>query len=186
MNTWACKTSCQKGMNTFVPVATIDALRERIRCFEGGARHERTALPFGVDAIDERLPEGGLALGALHEVAGGGNGAIDGAAAALFAAGIAARTKGPSVVVRNPPGSVRPGASAGWTCAGPGDLCRGWRREVSAGVFRRSAALPQARRGRRGSCPPLNDSFAEATARRGRLGRDRPRTAALAPPSSSR
>jgi protein ImuA len=30
----------------------------------------------------------------LHEVAGGGNGAIDGAAAALFAAGIAARVKG--------------------------------------------------------------------------------------------
>jgi hypothetical protein len=35
-----------------------------------------------------------LALGALHEVAGGGNGAIDGAAAVLFAAGIAARTRG--------------------------------------------------------------------------------------------
>jgi len=51
-------------------------------------------LPFGVKAIDRRLPEGGLALGALHEVAGGGNGAIDGAAAALFAAGIAARTRG--------------------------------------------------------------------------------------------
>jgi len=33
-------------------------------------------------------------LGALHEMAGGGNGAVDGAAAALFAAGIAARTKG--------------------------------------------------------------------------------------------
>src|SRR5258708_48798 len=76
MNTWACKTSCQKGMNTFVPVATIDALRERIRCFEGGARHERTALPFGVDAIDERLPEGGLALGALHELAHGGDDAM--------------------------------------------------------------------------------------------------------------
>jgi protein ImuA len=30
----------------------------------------------------------------LHEVAGGGNGAVDGVAAALFAAGIAARTKG--------------------------------------------------------------------------------------------
>ena len=44
--------------------------------------------------MDSRLPGGGLALGALHEVAGGGNGAIDGAAAALFAAGIAARTKG--------------------------------------------------------------------------------------------
>ena len=45
-------------------------------------------------SIDGRLPEGGLALGALHEVAGGGHGAIDGAAAALFAAGVAARTRG--------------------------------------------------------------------------------------------
>lgn len=44
--------------------------------------------------MDSRLPTRGLALGALHEVAGGGNGAIDGAAAALFVAGIAARTKG--------------------------------------------------------------------------------------------
>jgi protein ImuA len=51
-------------------------------------------LPFGVEAVDSRLPGGGLAVGALHEVAGGGNGAVDGAAAALFAAGIAARAKG--------------------------------------------------------------------------------------------
>ena len=36
-----------------------------------------------------------MALGALHEVAGGANGALDGAAAALFAAGILARTHGP-------------------------------------------------------------------------------------------
>jgi protein ImuA len=35
-----------------------------------------------------------LALGALHDVVGGGDGAIDGAAASLFAAGIAARTRG--------------------------------------------------------------------------------------------
>ena len=80
-------------MNTPVPIAVIAALRERIRCLEGGARHRRAVLPFGVKAIDGRLPEGGLALGALHEVAGGGNGAIDGAAATLFAAGIAARTR---------------------------------------------------------------------------------------------
>lgn len=52
----------------------------------------REALPFGVDEIDRHLPGGGLALGALHEVAGGGNGALDGAATALFTAGIAART----------------------------------------------------------------------------------------------
>src|SRR5215813_8401847 len=81
-------------MNTIVPVATIDALRERIRCLEGGARRRQAVLPFGIKAIDEHLPEGGLALGALHEVAGGGHGAVDGAAAALFAAGIAARTRG--------------------------------------------------------------------------------------------
>jgi len=51
-------------------------------------------LPFGLKAIDRHLPGGGLALGALHEVAGGGHDAIDGAAAALFAAGIAARLRG--------------------------------------------------------------------------------------------
>jgi protein ImuA len=51
-------------------------------------------LPFGLPEMDARLPGGGLALGALHEVAGAGNGALDGAAAALFAAGIMARTKG--------------------------------------------------------------------------------------------
>ena len=44
--------------------------------------------------IDAQLPGGGLAYGALHEVAGGGNGAVDGAAAALFIGGIAARTTG--------------------------------------------------------------------------------------------
>jgi protein ImuA len=51
-------------------------------------------LPFGLSQLDQQLPGGGLSLSALHEVAGGGNGALDGAAAALFAAGIAARTKG--------------------------------------------------------------------------------------------
>lgn len=37
---------------------------------------------------------GGLSYGALHEFAGGGGGTVDGAAAVLFFAGIAARTKG--------------------------------------------------------------------------------------------
>jgi len=73
----------------------IAVLREKIRRIEAGNRPVAAALPFGLPAIDARLPGGGLALGALHEVAGGGNGAIDGAAAALFAAGIAARSKGP-------------------------------------------------------------------------------------------
>ena len=69
-------------------------LRAQIEKIEGRSRRLRSVLPFGIAEVDSRLPGGGLALGALHEVAGGGNGAIDGAAAALFAAGIAARTKG--------------------------------------------------------------------------------------------
>ena len=70
----------------------FDAVRDRIRQIEASGRTAHGTLPFGVDAIDMRLPRGGLALGALHEVAGGG--AVDGAAAALFTAGIMARTTG--------------------------------------------------------------------------------------------
>ena len=70
------------------------ALRHRIAAIEGDHGPPLAALPFGIADVDSRLPGGGLALGALHEIAGGGNGAVDGAAAALFSAGVAARTKG--------------------------------------------------------------------------------------------
>ncbi|OLP58845.1 damage-inducible protein [Xaviernesmea oryzae] len=69
-------------------------LRARIERIEGTGSRVRQVLPFGLAEIDNRLPGGGLALGALHEVAGGGNGTVDGAAGALFTAGIAARTRG--------------------------------------------------------------------------------------------
>lgn len=69
-------------------------LRARVARLEGGAR-TGGVLSFGLPALDRRLPGGGLMLGALHEVAGGADGALDGAAAALFAAGIAARVAGP-------------------------------------------------------------------------------------------
>src|SRR3546814_8614949 len=69
-------------------------MREKIEKNEGRSQRVKSVLPFGIAEVDSRLPGEGLALGALHEIAGGGNGAIDGAAAALFAAGIAARTKG--------------------------------------------------------------------------------------------
>ena len=59
----------------------------------GGQSYFLILTQFGLPEIDARLPARGLALGALYE-AGGGNGAIDGAAAALFVAGIAARTRG--------------------------------------------------------------------------------------------
>jgi len=76
------------------PSPAIDLLREKIRRLEAADRPSAGILPFGLAAIDARLPGGGLALGALHEVAGAGNGALDGAAAAAFAAGIMARTQG--------------------------------------------------------------------------------------------
>ena len=72
----------------------FEALRAEIARIELGGRVGKGVLPFGVAELDARLPGGGLALGALHEVAGGGAGAVDGAASALFAAGLAARTQG--------------------------------------------------------------------------------------------
>lgn len=72
----------------------LEAVRERVRQIEASDRVAHGTLPFGVGELDTRLPGGGLARGALHEVAGGGNGAVHGAAAALFAAGIMARTTG--------------------------------------------------------------------------------------------
>ena len=81
-------------MSTSVTRPAIEELRARIQRLEAASGRRRSVLPFGIKAIDQHLPGGGLALGALHEVAGGGHGAIDGAAAALFAAGIAARLRG--------------------------------------------------------------------------------------------
>jgi len=75
----------------------ISDLRERISTMEGVSAKIAGCLAFGVPEIDIILPGGGLAYGALHEFAGGGAGTINGAAAALCAAGIAARTKGPIV-----------------------------------------------------------------------------------------
>lgn len=72
----------------------VEELRERLERIGNGAPRLHETLPFGVDAIDHRLPGGGLKLGCLHEVSGGDNGAADGAAAALFAAGVAARLSG--------------------------------------------------------------------------------------------
>ena len=72
----------------------VSELRERIQHLEGGHARVRTVLPFGVPNMDAHLPGGGLAFGALHEVAGGGADAVHGAAASLFVAGIVARTSG--------------------------------------------------------------------------------------------
>ena len=80
-----------------MPVASqskLAELREQLQRMDGSFARTRTVLPFSVPQIDQRLPGGGLALNALHEVAGGADGAVHGAAAALFCAGVAARTHG--------------------------------------------------------------------------------------------
>jgi protein ImuA len=69
-------------------------LRRQVEGFEGGYRL-KPCLPFGVAALDRRLPGGGLMLGSLHEVVEGGPAAEFAGAATLFAAGILARLKGP-------------------------------------------------------------------------------------------
>ncbi|MGH7102800.1 MAG: ImuA family protein [Acetobacteraceae bacterium] len=66
-------------------------LRARIQRLERPAERRLEALAFGVGGIDAYLPGGGLARGALHEIAGEG---ADGAAT-LFTAGLLARLPGP-------------------------------------------------------------------------------------------
>lgn len=63
----------------------ISDLRDRISALGGGEARRARSLAFGVPDIDAVLPGGGLAYGA---------------AAALFVAGIAARTKGLVVCCR--------------------------------------------------------------------------------------
>lgn len=74
--------------------AVLDDLQDRIGRIIERRDVKRGVLPFGVAEIDAVLPRGGLIHGGLHEVAGGGDGAVHGATSALFVAGIAARTTG--------------------------------------------------------------------------------------------
>jgi protein ImuA len=70
----------------------LAALRATIRAIETAGRKVGAGhLPFGLEALDRRLEGGGLALAALHELAGAGPSLADDAAACLFVAGIAGR-----------------------------------------------------------------------------------------------
>jgi len=114
--------------------SAIALLRERIARIErnharggyaggdaGGAARGRSAeegvgpsLPLGIEAIDGRLPGGGIRLGALHEAASAGPDTEHAAAATLFTAGILARLEGPVLWVLRQADLFAPGlASAG-------------------------------------------------------------------------
>jgi protein ImuA len=70
----------------------LEALKAQVRAIEraGSARAGRESLPFGIDEVDSRLADGGLAM-ALHEAAAAGPAPGDEAAATLFLAAAAAR-----------------------------------------------------------------------------------------------
>ena len=75
------------------PSGVLEDLRRRVALIDGTGP-QRETLAFGVEDIDSRLPGGGLAHGALHEIAGGPDIADD-ASATIFLAGILARMDGP-------------------------------------------------------------------------------------------
>ncbi len=70
--------------------SVLDELRARIARIEHAGRPTHAVLPFGVPAIDRHLPQGGLALGAVHQVTD----TPHAAAGPLFIGGILARLDG--------------------------------------------------------------------------------------------
>ncbi len=72
----------------------LAGLRQEIGRLDGQFRL-RPTLPFGIPEVDLRLPGGGLAEGALHDVVEGGPAGEFSGSATLFTAGIAARLRGP-------------------------------------------------------------------------------------------
>jgi protein ImuA len=77
------------------PPLTIAEMRSYLVRVEGHGREPGAVLPFGVAAIDERLPHGGLPRGHLHEAIEGGATSQYAGVATLFVAGIFARMPGP-------------------------------------------------------------------------------------------
>jgi protein ImuA len=78
--------------------AILQALRQQLRQYDRfhtgrgeDWQPERAALPFGVTALDEVWPDGGLPLGTLHEAAGDTNSPGAFAVASAFLAAIAGR-----------------------------------------------------------------------------------------------
>ena len=76
--------------------ARLEDLRAQIARIERGpVAAPGQTVSMGSAEIDSALPHGGLALGALHEIAGAGPDTEHGAAAALLTAGILSRMAGP-------------------------------------------------------------------------------------------
>ena len=73
---------------------SIASLRKLIAAY-GSDSSQRTTLPFGIEELDQALPGGGIALGALHEFSEDASRGWYAANAVSFIAGILARLDGP-------------------------------------------------------------------------------------------
>jgi protein ImuA len=77
------------------PPMTIAEMRRYLERVDRHGREQGAILPFGVTAIDDRLPHGGLPRGHLHEAIEAGAASQYAGLATLFVAGILARLQGP-------------------------------------------------------------------------------------------
>ncbi len=108
-------------MPSALQTSRMAALRDLLARLEGDAHAARfsdarsgpvPAIPFGLPALDRHLPAGGIARGALHEIAGAGAEQEHGAAAALLIAGLLARLPGPVLWVLERPDLFAPALAA--------------------------------------------------------------------------
>jgi protein ImuA len=90
----------------------LAALKISIARIERPTKTTAATLPFGLPTVDGHLPGGGLALGALHEVAGGGPDIENGIAAMLLIGGILARIPGQVLWVLERPDLFAPALHA--------------------------------------------------------------------------
>src|SRR5208283_930327 len=104
----------EKPARSAAPSAAITRLREHIARIERIHTRGTAAkfLPFGIPAIDQALPGGGINLAALHEAASVGPDTEHAAAATLFVAGLLARLDGPVLWVLRQADLFAPGLAA--------------------------------------------------------------------------
>lgn len=99
--------------------AGLDRLRARVRAIEGGDRLAGGGIPLGIPAVDRQLPGGGLAAGALHQLAAADPAAGAATGFAAFLLGRLARCRpGPVLWCVRSPSAV--GAIDGGELYGPG------------------------------------------------------------------
>jgi hypothetical protein len=91
------------------PPKSIAELRRELERMEAHGRVAGSVLPFRVPELDVQPPNGGLALGHLHEVIEGGTAGEYAGIATLFIAGILARF--PARLPSPAPGCIRTASS---------------------------------------------------------------------------